>query len=141
MDSLRPSGEQGEARSRSGFANPVSPEAALWTTAAFWATWRWSSGASSAARRVSATRAPDGRGHWHESGFAFLAGGGLRTGQVIGETDARGERPRFRRYTPQHVLATLYHVLGIDPAATTLVDHSGRPRYLLDRPERIVALG
>jgi hypothetical protein len=84
---------------------------------------------------------PDGRGHWHDSGFAFLAGGGLQTGQVIGESDARGERPRFRRYTPQHVLASLYHVLGIDPAATTLQDHSGRPRYLLDRPERIAALG
>jgi hypothetical protein len=84
---------------------------------------------------------PDGRGHWHESGFALLAGGGLCTGQVVGETDARGERPRFRRYTPQHVLATLYHVLGIDPAGTTLPDHSGRPQYLLDRPERITALG
>jgi len=84
---------------------------------------------------------PDGRGHWHDSGFALLAGGGLSTGQVIGESDARGERPRVRRYTPQHVLATLYHVLGIDPAATTLRDHSGRPQYLLDHPERITALG
>ena len=45
------------------------------------------------------------------------------------------------RYTPQHVLATLYHVLGIDPAGTTLQDHSGRPQYLLDHPERITALG
>jgi hypothetical protein len=34
---------------------------------------------------------PDGRGHWHESGSALLAGGGLRTGQVVGESDARGE--------------------------------------------------
>jgi hypothetical protein len=83
---------------------------------------------------------PDGRGHWHESGCALLAGGGLRTGQIVGETDARGERPRFRRYTPQHVLATLYDVLGIDPAATTLTDHAGRPQYLLDRPEKIAAL-
>jgi hypothetical protein len=84
---------------------------------------------------------PDGRGHWPESGFALLAGGGLRTGQVVGETDARGERPRFRCYTPQHVLATLYDVLGIDAAGTTLRDHSGRPQYLLDHPERITALG
>jgi hypothetical protein len=52
-------------------------------------------------------------------------------GQVIGATDARGERPRGEPYTPQNVLATLYPVLGIDPA-TTLPDHSGRPIYLLD---------
>jgi hypothetical protein len=83
---------------------------------------------------------PDGRGHWHEAGCALLAGGGLRTGQVVGQTDARAERPRSRRYTPQHVLATLYHVLGIDPTTTTITDHSGRPQYLLDRPEKIAAL-
>jgi hypothetical protein len=38
----------------------------------------------------------------------------------------------LRPYTPRDVLATLYHVLGIDPGATTLRDFSGRPRYLLD---------
>jgi hypothetical protein len=82
----------------------------------------------------------DQRGHWPEAGFAFLAGGGMNMGQVVGETDARAERPRFRKYTPQNVLATLYDVLGIDPAATTLDDFSGRPQYLLDHPEKIAAL-
>ena len=82
----------------------------------------------------------DGRGHWHESGCALIAGGGLRMGQVVGETDARAERPRFRRYTPPDVLATLYHVLGIDPATTALPTHSGRPQYLLDHGEKIAAL-
>jgi uncharacterized protein (DUF1501 family) len=72
-----------------------------------------------------------GRDHWPQSGFALLAGGGLRTGQVVGATDARGENPRGGTYTPQNVLATLYRVLGIDPA-TTLPDHQGRPIYLLD---------
>ncbi len=72
-----------------------------------------------------------GRDHWPQSGFALLAGGGLRTGQVVGATDARGENPRGGAYTPQNVLATLYRVLGIDPA-TTLPDHQGRPIYLLD---------
>jgi uncharacterized protein (DUF1501 family) len=72
-----------------------------------------------------------GRDHWPQAGFALLAGGGLRTGQVVGATDARGERPKGGAYTPQNVLATLYHVLGIDPA-TTLPDHQGRPVYLLD---------
>lgn len=83
---------------------------------------------------------PDGRGHWHEAACAFVAGGGLSMGQVVGETDRRGERPRFRRYGPPDVLATLYHVLGIDPAATTLDDHNGRPQYLLDHAEKIAAL-
>ena len=72
-----------------------------------------------------------GRDHWPQAGFAFLSGGGLKMGQVVGETDRRGELPVGRPYTPQNVLATLYHVLGINPA-TTLPDHSGRPIYLLD---------
>jgi hypothetical protein len=72
-----------------------------------------------------------GRDHWPGAGFALLAGGGLRTGQVVGATNARGEHPVGQPYTPQNVLATLYHVLGIDPG-TTLADHTGRPVYLLD---------
>lgn len=80
-----------------------------------------------------------GRDHWPQSGFALIAGGGLQTGQVIGATDARGENPKGHPYTPQNVLATLYHVLGIDPA-TTLPDHQGRPVYLLDDRERVAEL-
>jgi uncharacterized protein (DUF1501 family) len=80
-----------------------------------------------------------GRDHWPQSGFALLAGGGLQMGQVVGATDARGEHPRGRPYTPQNVLATLYHVLGIDPA-TTLLDHQGRPIALLDDREKVVEL-
>jgi uncharacterized protein (DUF1501 family) len=82
---------------------------------------------------------PDGRGHWQTAGCALLAGGGMKMGQVIGETDRRAENPRGRPFTPQHVLATLYHVLGIDPT-TTLPDFNGRPQYLLDHPEKIAAL-
>jgi uncharacterized protein (DUF1501 family) len=80
-----------------------------------------------------------GRDHWANSGCALLAGGGLRMGQVIGATDARGERPKTRPYMPQNVLATLYHVLGIDPA-TTLPDHTGRPMFLLEDQEKIAEL-
>ena len=77
-----------------------------------------------------------GRDHWWESGFAVFTGGGLRTGQVVGETDGRAERAKGRPYTPQNVLATLYHVLGIDPAMTFL-DLQGRPVSLLDDRETI----
>jgi uncharacterized protein (DUF1501 family) len=72
-----------------------------------------------------------GRDHWPQAGFCIVAGGGLKTGQIVGATDARGELPIGQPYTPQNVLATLYHVLGIDPAMT-FPDHSGRPIYLLD---------
>jgi hypothetical protein len=80
-----------------------------------------------------------GRDHWSESAFALFAGGGLNVGQVVGATDANGLRPRTRRYGPQNVLATLYHVLGIDPAET-LKDYSGRPMNVLDDPKPIAEL-
>ncbi|MBI2805948.1 MAG: DUF1501 domain-containing protein [Planctomycetes bacterium] len=80
-----------------------------------------------------------GRDHWPQSGFCLIAGGGLRMGQVIGATDPRGENPRGRAYTPQNVLATLYHVLGIDPI-TTINDHQGRPIYLLDDRDKVAEL-
>lgn len=81
-----------------------------------------------------------GRDHWPQSGFTLLSGGGLAMGQTIGSTDSRGERPQGRGYTPQNVLATIYHHLGIDPA-TTLSDHAGRPITLLDDQTRIAELG
>jgi uncharacterized protein (DUF1501 family) len=77
-----------------------------------------------------------GRDHWPQAGFAILAGGGFETGQAVGATNAKGERPEGTPYTPQNVLATLYRHLGIDPQ-TTLPDHSGRPVYLLDDPTPI----
>jgi len=82
---------------------------------------------------------PPGRDHHGPANFVLFAGGGLKMGQVVGATDVRGERPKGTPYTPQNVLATLYHVLGIDPAAT-LPDHSGRPIYLLDEREPIAEL-
>jgi hypothetical protein len=81
-----------------------------------------------------------GRDHWPQAGFALLAGGGLKTGQVIGATDRRGESPKGQPYTPENVLATLYHHLGIDAGEVTLADHSGRPIFLLDDPSRVAEL-
>jgi uncharacterized protein (DUF1501 family) len=80
-----------------------------------------------------------GRDHWLSAAFALFAGDGLRMGQAIGATDARAEQPTALPYHPQNVLATLYHVLGIDPQ-TTIPDHSGRPMYLLDDPRTIAEL-
>jgi hypothetical protein len=72
-----------------------------------------------------------GRDHWPAAGSVLFAGGGLKMGQYIGATNPSGEYPVTRAYSPQNILATLYHVLGIDPAAT-VSDHNGRPQYLLD---------
>jgi hypothetical protein len=73
-----------------------------------------------------------GRDHWPQVGCAMLAGGGLRTGQVIGSTNRLGEQPKERPVHFQEVFATLYHCLGIDVARTMLPDLSGRPQYLVD---------
>jgi uncharacterized protein (DUF1501 family) len=72
-----------------------------------------------------------GREHWADAGCVLLAGGGLRMGQVVGATDNRAERSTTGAITFQNVMATIYHVLGIDPA-TTLPDFNGRPQYLLE---------
>jgi hypothetical protein len=80
-----------------------------------------------------------GRDHWPEAGFAVMIGGGLQMGQVIGATTARGERAKGVPYTPQNILSTLYHVLGIDPV-TTINDQTGRPIYLLEDRERVKEL-
>lgn len=52
-------------------------------------------------------------------------------GQVVGETDAQAEQAKGKPYTPQNVLATLYHVLGIDPGHA-FPDFQGQPVHLLD---------
>jgi len=61
-----------------------------------------------------------GRDHWSNAMSVLFAGGGLRMGQYVGETNALGEYPTSRAYGPQNILATLYHVLGIDPSDTVV---------------------
>ena len=80
-----------------------------------------------------------GRDHWPAAGSVLFSGGGLKMGQYIGATNSCGEYPVTRAYTPQNILATLYHVLGIDPSAT-FPDHNGRPQYLLDDREPVKEL-
>ena len=75
-----------------------------------------------------------GRDHWPQVGGGLLAGGGFRTGQVIGATDRLGGEIVDRPVHFAEVLATLYRHLGIDPAEASLRDHTGRPQYLLDTP-------
>jgi len=80
-----------------------------------------------------------GRDHWAPAGFALMAGGGMKTGQVIGETDSHGERAKSKPMDPQNVLSTLYHHMGIDPAKL-ITDNNGRPMYLLEDRQPISEL-
>ncbi len=77
-----------------------------------------------------------GREHWADAGCVLMAGGGLKMGQVIGETDSRAEKSSSGHITFQNIMATLYHVLGINPRAT-LPDFAGRPQYVLDDPRPV----
>jgi hypothetical protein len=80
-----------------------------------------------------------GRDHWSPVMSGLVAGGGLKMGQAIGASSARGEYPRDRKYTPSNVLATLYHAMGIDPSRTFL-NGAGRPMYILDDREPVSEL-
>lgn len=77
-----------------------------------------------------------GREHWADAGCAILYGGGLKMGQVIGETDSRAETARSGKISYQNIVATIYRVLGIEPDLK-LPDFNGRPQYLLDDWEPI----
>ena len=63
----------------------------------------------------------------------MLAGGGFRTGQVIGATDRLGAEIAERPIHFSEVLAALYRHLGINPDAAKLHDLTGRPQYLLEK--------
>ena len=73
-----------------------------------------------------------GRDHWPRVGGGLLAGGGFRTGQVIGATDRLGGEIAGRGVHFGEVFASLYKHLGLDPHDTTFTDLSGRPYPLVD---------
>jgi hypothetical protein len=73
-----------------------------------------------------------GRDHWPQVNCALLAGGGMKTGQVIGATDRIAGEAAARPVTFGELYATLYHNLGIDVGRTTIPDLSGRPQYLVE---------
>jgi uncharacterized protein (DUF1501 family) len=73
-----------------------------------------------------------GRDHWPQVSCALLAGGGMRTGQVIGATNRLGEYASERPVRFEEVFATLYRNLGIDPHQATIQDLDGRPQYLIE---------
>lgn len=73
-----------------------------------------------------------GRDHWPRVSCAVMAGGGMKTGQVIGSTDRLGGEAADRPVHFQEVFATLYHRMGIDVNKAVMHDLTSRPQFLVD---------
>jgi uncharacterized protein (DUF1501 family) len=79
-----------------------------------------------------------GRDHWASCFFGFFAGAGVRGGRVLGKSDKLGAYPASTPYSPEDVAATVYHLLGVDPAVEVR-DRQDRP-VRLNRGEVIQSL-
>jgi hypothetical protein len=88
---------------------------------------------------VSRMKQP-GRDHWPQAMSVLVAGGGLKVGQVVGSTNAKGEHPKDRPLTPNDLWATMFRHLGIDWNNTSFPDHRGRPLPILPYGEPIAEL-
>lgn len=88
--------------------------------------------------RTPKINANGGRDHWPGLCTLALAGGGLNHGQVIGTSSTKAEYPTSRAYEPKDLMATLFHVLGIDPAMQA-DDFNGRPNYLLPTGAKVIS--
>jgi len=71
------------------------------------------------------------RDHWPQANCALLAGGGMKTGQVIGATNKYAEHPVERPIQFQEIFATLYAKAGLN-LNTREFDLRGRPQYLVE---------
>jgi hypothetical protein len=71
-----------------------------------------------------------GREHWAGAFCSLLAGGGVKRGQLVGATDREAGFPKEQPVSLKDVLATVYHLLGVDPQ-THVNDREGRPVALV----------
>lgn len=78
-----------------------------------------------------------GRDHWSQAYSALFAGGGVARGRVVGATDRIAAEVTAHPISPKDVLATMYHLLGIDPHSY-LPDRTGRLIPLLPDGSRVV---
>jgi hypothetical protein len=89
--------------------------------------------------RTPRVNAAAGRDHWPRCYSLLIAGGGAKAGFVHGKSDRIGSDPAADPVTPQDLLATFYHLLGI-PAETELPDQQGRPIRLVGQGRVIAEL-
>jgi hypothetical protein len=80
-----------------------------------------------------------GRDHWAPLSTLALAGGGLRMGQVVGESSPKLDVPKSTPIRPQDLMATIFQVLGID-RQVQFVNAAGRPVYVLEDGKPIAEL-
>ena len=80
-----------------------------------------------------------GRDHWAPLSTLALAGGGLQMGQVVGESAAKVDVPKTAPISPQDLMATVFHVLGVD-GRTQFINQAGRPVYMVEDGRPIEAL-
>ncbi|MGH7199768.1 MAG: DUF1501 domain-containing protein, partial [Planctomycetaceae bacterium] len=80
-----------------------------------------------------------GRDHWAPLSTLALAGGGLKMGQAVGESDAKATRPHTAPIGPQDLMATIFHVLGIPPDIQ-FTNPAGRPVSMLEAGRPIAEL-
>ncbi|GAB5443005.1 MAG: DUF1501 domain-containing protein [Fuerstiella sp.] len=80
-----------------------------------------------------------GRDHWAPLSTLALAGGGLKMGQVVGESAEKVDVPKSRPVSPQDLMATVLHVLDIDPR-TQFLNQAGRPVYMVENGQPISEL-
>jgi len=79
-----------------------------------------------------------GRDHWSQAYSAVFAGGGIARGRVVGATDRQAGEVKDRPVSPKDLLATMYHLLGVDPR-TRLSDRTNRPIGLVPDEADVVA--
>ncbi len=82
---------------------------------------------------------PGGRDHWPECYTCLISGGGVRGGQVYGESDRYAAFPEANAVHPYDIIATLYHALGIDHTRI-YYDTLNRPRQLVEHGAPILGL-
>jgi hypothetical protein len=80
-----------------------------------------------------------GRDHYGNLTSLALAGGGLKMGQVIGQSDKTASQPATERYTPKDLMATVLHTL-LDPGKVRLMPGLGRVASVVSDGEPIPAL-
>ncbi|HET6880926.1 MAG TPA: DUF1501 domain-containing protein [Pirellulales bacterium] len=80
-----------------------------------------------------------GRDHWAPLSTLALAGGGLQMGRVVGQSASKADVPQTTPIRPHDLMATVFHVLGIDPKIQ-FVNQAGRPVYILEQGEPIAEL-
>ncbi|MCE9528022.1 MAG: DUF1501 domain-containing protein [Planctomycetales bacterium] len=91
--------------------------------------------------RLDSGKPGSGRDHWSRAYSVALAGGGIARGKVVGQTTRDGGDVLDCPVSPKDILATAFHLLGID-AETTVPDLSGRPHPIAgDGKVRIELLG